>query len=85
MADPRISWFALSPDGSRAAWITQESVWLADVARPEDAALIHIFPDDLLAIPTVAFSSDGNRLIVGGFGVNGDITAANLPYVFGLK
>lgn len=80
--DAGSQFFGVSPDGSKLAWATRTDLWYVDLAQPDEIIKVLDFPDNLLvATPTIAFSPDGSRIIVGGFG---SAEADNVFYVIGL-
>lgn len=67
--------FALSPDGTMMAWATRtndqpDTVSIAPIDAPDQAAVALTLPDDLQVAPRVSwvyFTPDGKQVVAGGF------------------
>jgi WD40 repeat protein len=69
---PGAAEFALAPDGVTVAWADRETnaVYLADVTSADAPVKLLDVPENLDVAPNItslAFTSDGKQLIVGGF------------------
>jgi WD40 repeat protein len=63
------SYFAYSSANKVLAWADRKELLFATLDQPDSPVKVMDFQEGLLiAIPALAFSPDGNRLIVGGFG-----------------
>jgi WD40 repeat protein len=64
--------FGLSPRNDVIAWATREELWLAKVDQPDLATKVLDFPEGQIGIsrygaPSVTFTPDGHRIVVGDF------------------